>query len=183
MLWRALAATYNRLPWVSRLLAAIYNRAPVALQRRVMESAHPRFLVGVHGLGIDPAGRVILARHRFGSSQWRLLGGFISRRESLQDALRREIDEETGLEIEVGPVLEANTGYDWARVEIVYAYRVIGGTPALTQELEELAAFELARLPDVRPDQRRYIERHAVSATDWARGRIEPVTLGVEVRR
>lgn len=153
------------------LLATIFNRVPVRWQRRILDRAHPRFLVGVNGLGVTGDGRVILARHRFGAPQWRLLGGFIGRDESFQDALRREIREETGLEVEVGPILEANTGHRWARVEVAYAYRVTGGRRALSGEVLELAEFAPSALPPMRADQHGYIERHAARAIDWARAR------------
>jgi ADP-ribose pyrophosphatase YjhB (NUDIX family) len=160
-----------------RALASIYNRIPVRWQRRILDRANARFLVGVNGIGVDPHGRVVLARHRFGSPQWRLLGGFIERDESFQDALHREIREETGLEIEVGPVLEANTGHRWARVEVVYAYRVIGGRIALTGEIAEVDAFDPDDLPELRADQRGVIERHTAAARAWARERREPATM------
>jgi 8-oxo-dGTP diphosphatase len=163
-----------------RALAIVYNRIPVSWQRRILDRAHRRFLVGVNGVGVEPDGRVILARHRFGSPQWRLLGGFISRDESFQDALRREIREETGLEIEVGPILEANTGHRWARVEVVYAYRVVGGRLALTSEVQEVRAFSPTALPEVRADQRGLVERHAAVAWGWARERRQPETLAIE---
>lgn len=162
-----------------RVLASLFNKIPVRWQRRILDRAHARFLVGVNGLGVTGDGRVILARHAFGSPQWRLLGGFIGREESLQDALRREIREETGLEVEVGPLLEANTGVRWARVEIVYAYRVIGGRFAPTNEVSEIGSFAPSQLPPVRADQRGYVERHLASATAWARERSEPATIGV----
>jgi ADP-ribose pyrophosphatase YjhB (NUDIX family) len=162
-----------------RVLAAIFNRVPVRWQRRILDRTHPRFLVGVNGIGISAGGSVILARHRFGSPQWRLLGGFIAREESLQDALRREIREETGLDIEVGPLLEANTGHRWARVEIVYAYRVVGGDLAPTNEILEVASFPPAQLPAVRADQRGLVERHAAAAAAWARERVDPATIAI----
>jgi len=120
-----------------RALAVIFNAFPVRWQRRFMTAAHHRFLVGVTGLGVDDAGRVLLARHRFGAPQWRFLGGFLHPKERVEDALTREIREETGLAIEVGPILEAVTGYRWARVELVFAFRVTGGTQALTGEVVE----------------------------------------------
>ncbi len=162
---------------VWRLAAGLFNGLPVRWQRRILDRAHPRFLVGVNGIGVTADGGVILARHRFGAPQWRLLGGFIAREESLQDALRREIREETGLEIEVGPLLEANTGHRWARVEIVYAYRVVGGTVALTSEVLEISSFPPAQLPPVRADQRGLVERHAATAAAWARARDDPATI------
>jgi ADP-ribose pyrophosphatase YjhB (NUDIX family) len=153
-----------------RALALVFNSFPVRWQRRFMTAAHERFLVGVTGLGVDAQGRVLLARHRFGAPQWRFLGGFLHRKERVEDALAREMREETGLVIEVGPVLEIVTGYRWARVELVFAFRVVGGTEALTAEVAELGWFPPDGLPDVRADQRGLIERHLARARAWAGG-------------
>lgn len=136
-----------------------------------MSAANDRFLVGVTGLGIDAQGRVLLARHRFGAPEWRFLGGFLHPRERVEDALAREILEETGLVVEVGPILEVVTGYRWERVELVFAYRVMSGSVALTDEVAELRGFPATDLPEVRADQRGLIERHAASAIEWAKGR------------
>lgn len=152
-----------------RALALIFNAFPVRWQRRFMTAAHDRFLVGVVGLGVDDQGNVLLARHRFGAPQWRFLGGFLQRHERVEDALSREIREETGMVIEVGPVLEVVTGYRWRRVELVFAYRVTGGSVRLTDEVAELRGFPPDALPEVRADQRGLIERHAAAAAAWAR--------------
>lgn len=157
-----------------RLLAYVFNAVPVRWQRRILDRTQSRFLVGVVGLGVDQDGRVILARHRFGAPQWRFLGGFLSPRERLEDALAREVREETGIEIEVGPILEANQGYRWQRIELVYAYRPLGGTERLSEELVEVRAFEPTDLPDVRADQRGIIERRAREAAEWASRRQRP---------
>ena len=151
-----------------RVLALFYNALPVRWQRRILDRTQSRFLVGVVGLGVDPNGHVILARHRFGAPEWRFLGGFLSPRERLEDALKREVREETGIDIEVGPILEANQGFRWQRIELVYAYRPVGGVERLSEELVELRAFDPADLPDVRADQRGIIERRSAQAVLWA---------------
>ena len=137
-----------------RALALVFNAFPVRWQRRFLTAAHDRFLVGVVGLGIDRQGHVLIARHRFGAPQWRFLGGFLARRERVEEALAREIREETGLSAEVGPLLEVVTGYRWQRVELVFAYRLNAGSETLSDELLELRSFDPADLPDMRAGQR-----------------------------
>ena len=151
-----------------RLLAVVFNAFPVRWQRRFMTAAHDRFLVGVTGRGGDAEDKGLRARHRCGAPQWRFLGGFLPPRERVEDALAREIREETGLVVEVGPVLEVVTGYRWERVEIVFAYRVSSGSAALTSEILELRSFAPDQLPEVRADQRGLIERHSAAAITWA---------------
>ncbi len=154
-----------------RLLAFLFNAIPVRWQRRFMTVANDRFLVGVTGLGADPDGNLLLARHRFGAPQWRFLGGFLRRGERVEDALAREIAEETGLRVEVGPLLEVVTGFRWQRVELIFAYRVTGGTERLSGEVAELRSFAEEALPEMRADQHGLIERHAAAAISWARAR------------
>lgn len=152
-----------------RLLAVAFNRIPSWWQQRILDRAHARFLVGVVGIGLGPDGRLLLARHRFGQPEWRLLGGFMSRDETPREALAREIREETGLLVEVGPLLEANAARRWQRIELAYAFRVGGGSARLTDEVKELGTFAADDLPAIRADQRELIQRHAATALAWAR--------------
>lgn len=161
-----------------RALAAAFNRFPVRWQRRVMTASHDRFLVGVVGIGVDEEGRVILARHRFGAPEWRFLGGFLRKRERVEEALAREISEETGLSIEIGPILEVVTGHRWPRVELVFAYRILGGIETLSGEVIELRTFRMDALPQLRADQRGLIERQGARAAAWARERGGPAAGG-----
>jgi ADP-ribose pyrophosphatase YjhB (NUDIX family) len=67
--------------------------------------AHP--VVGV-GAVIVRDGRALLVRrgHEPRKGEWSLPGGLLHLGESLADAVRREVREETGLEIELGPIIE-----------------------------------------------------------------------------
>ena len=59
-----------------------------------------QFRIGVFALIFDEDQRVLLA-HRRDINWWNLPGGGMERGETVEDAVRREVREETGLEIEV----------------------------------------------------------------------------------
>ena len=66
-----------------------------------------RPIVGV-GAVIVKDGKVLLVRRRYEplAGQWSLPGGTLELGETLQEGVAREMREETGLEVEVGPVIE-----------------------------------------------------------------------------
>ena len=162
-----------------RVLARIYNALPTRWQRRILDRANPRFLVGVVGVGVTSDERFLLGRHRFGSSRWRLLGGFLHYDEPLAVGLAREIREETGLEVEVGPLLEASATRGWGHIELIYGYRPVGGAVVLAAEILELRGFAADALPVMRADHLAIVERHAAAVTAWARRRSDPATIAV----
>jgi len=63
--------------------------------------------VGVGGV-VTRDGRALIIRrgHEPRKGEWSLPGGLVELGERLIDAVRREIEEETGLDVEVGPMVE-----------------------------------------------------------------------------
>ena len=67
--------------------------------------AHP--VVGVGAVVVRDGKALIIKRaHEPRKGEWSLPGGLLELGESLQDAAHREIKEETGLDVDVGPVIE-----------------------------------------------------------------------------
>ena len=66
-----------------------------------------RPIVGVGGVVVDD-GKVLLVRRRYEplKGHWSLPGGMVEIGETLEAALTRELLEETGLVVDVGPVIE-----------------------------------------------------------------------------
>jgi mutator protein MutT len=63
--------------------------------------------VGVGAVIVD-GGKVLIVKRKYDplAGQWSLPGGGVELGETLEDSIVREMREETGLEIEVGPVIE-----------------------------------------------------------------------------
>jgi mutator protein MutT len=66
-----------------------------------------RPIVGVGAVIVD-AGRVLLVKRRYEplAGRWSIPGGTLELGETLETGVAREMREETGLEIEIGPVIE-----------------------------------------------------------------------------
>src|SRR5262245_12294778 len=64
-------------------------------------------VVGVGAVIVRDGKALIVKRaHEPRKGEWSLPGGRVELGESLEDATRREIKEETGLDVEVGPIVE-----------------------------------------------------------------------------
>ena len=116
-----------------------------------------RPIVGVGGV-VFVGGRVLLIKRRFEplAGRWSLPGGALEVGETLAEGLAREMKEETGLDVGVGPVVDVFdriTRDDQGRVRfhyvlVDYLCTVRGGTPAAGSDVAEIALVdpdELAR--------------------------------------
>jgi len=126
-----------------------------------------RPVVGVGGV-ILVEDRVVLIRRRFEplAGRWSLPGGALELGETLETGVAREMLEETGLEVEVGPVIDVfdRITFDDARrvryhfVLVDFLCRPVGGElragsdadDALAVQAEELGAYNLtAKATDI----------------------------------
>jgi ADP-ribose pyrophosphatase YjhB (NUDIX family) len=102
---------------------------------------------------IRDGGRILLGRRSFepGAGRWDLLGGFMDEGEEPEEALRRELLEETGLEAETGRYLGAIPdayGSDGnATINFYWEARLASGKPRPADDVAELAWFPADALP------------------------------------
>jgi ADP-ribose pyrophosphatase YjhB (NUDIX family) len=119
---------------------------------------------------LDGEGRVLLARRAGdpGKGLWDLLGGFIEEGEEPVAALRREIEEETALQIEPGEFLGGypdRYGDDGIyTLNLYWTAEISGGDLELDEELAEVGWFGPEELP--RPSE--FAFRNTLEALrDW----------------
>jgi mutator protein MutT len=126
--------------------------------------------VGV-GAVIVQDGKVLIVKRKYDplAGQWSLPGGGVELGETLEDSIVREMREETGLEIEVGPVIEVfdritrdSTGevrYHFVLVD--YLCWPVGGELRASSDVEDARFVEPADLPQyhLTPKASQVIER------------------------
>lgn len=147
------------------LISKVWRRLPPRLRRWSMRLANTRFTVTAGAIIFNQAGQILLLKHRFrAGSGWGLPGGFLERGEQPIDALRRELREELGLEIEEVEIFAARSFRKPKQVEVLFRGRADGPVTPRTMEVERAEWFSLDALPQGLPrDQRRYIEQAAKS--------------------
>lgn len=138
---------------------------PESLRFLIMWVVNPKFLVAVDALIFNNDGACLLFHHPYRQEfQWGLPGGYIKRGEHPEDAIKREIAEESGLELHVIRLLDVHMADDYPRISLAYLAELKGDftfTPSV--EVSEAKFFMPHHLPPLFPEQIEVIQKHISS--------------------
>ena len=142
-------------------MGKMWRALPPRVRRWSMRATQARFTVTAGALIFNDARQVLLLKHRFRSgSGWGIPGGFLEADEHPEQALRRELREEIGLEVRQVEIFSARTFKRPRQVEILFRCRASGAVKPKTIEIEQAEWFSVHSLPAGLPnDQRLLIER------------------------
>lgn len=104
----------------------------------------PRHSVSVAAAIFDDSGENVLLIQRRDNGRWEPPGGVLELDETIEDGLRREVREETGLEIEIGPVTGIYKNLPRGIIALVLRCRMKGGEPHETSEARAVRWTSLA---------------------------------------
>ena len=147
------------------LLGKFWRRLPKQFRRWGVLLTESRFTVTVGAVITDQAGRILLLQHRFRPGQqagggWGIPGGFVKTGEQPEAAIRRELREEIGLELESLTIAFVRALERYRQIEIIF--RCSAKTEVQTQS-REISRAEWFTPDDLPPglsdDQRNLIER------------------------
>ena len=106
-------------------------------------------------------GDVLLLRQTRGNKLWTLPGGKVRQRESLKEALRREVEEEIGLQIQSVSLAGLFDRPQKAAITFLYAARIKGHRDAIVPKRTEIETvkFSSALPGDATPSLRFFWKR------------------------
>ncbi|HEY3942587.1 MAG TPA: NUDIX domain-containing protein [Acidimicrobiales bacterium] len=124
-------------------------------------------------------GRILLVRRRYGARAglWCIPCGHVGWDEDIRAAGARELLEETGLQVEVGEVLEAQSNFwrpDRQTVGVWFAGRRVGGTLRAGDDAADAAFFDFDDLPELAFATDRSVLDQLVVAAATRRSRTGP---------
>lgn len=142
------------------LIGGIWSRVPRVLRRLTMRVTHARFTVTAAAIVVDKQGRVLLLKHRFRpGTGWGIPGGFIEAGEQPDQAVRRELREEVGLELAGVEVVTTRAFKKPRQIEIVFRCRPEGDALPQSVEIRKASWFSIDSLPEGLPvDQLRLLK-------------------------
>jgi ADP-ribose pyrophosphatase YjhB (NUDIX family) len=104
------------------------------------------FRIAVSALLFDEQQRILLA-HRRDIDWWNLPGGGMEANETVEDAVKREVLEETGLLVEVGQLVGVYSKPQKQEVVLTFRCRKVGGVLTETEESRACRYFVPDDLP------------------------------------
>ncbi len=142
-----------------RQLSVFLQKVPwtVTLARSIWRIGQPKFTAGAVGVVFNDAGYVLLVEHVFHPyAPWGLPGGWVDRNENPADTVRREMQEELQLAIEVGPILFAEINHR-NHLDLAYLCTARGTIGRLSRELLSARWYDPQNLPKLQPFHARTI--------------------------
>lgn len=148
-----------------KIVVKIWGRTPPRLQTTILRRVNPSVTLGALAVIIDPYSeradpKVLLGWHPYRSRRgmaWGLLGGALKKRDQEvadpEQAVVREVREETGLDVEVVKLLAIDTDWHTRTMDFYYACALRHGYPDLAAplpnpEVTKLNWFRISELAD-----------------------------------
>jgi 8-oxo-dGTP diphosphatase len=140
---------------------AVWRLTPAVIRRRAVRLGQKRFTVTAGAFIFDDHGRLLLLEHVFRpDSGWGIPGGFLSKGEEPETALRRELLEEIGVELGDVHLLFVRTLRRPPQIEVYFRAAALGHPEPCSFEIKRAEWFEIDALPEeLSKDQRRLIRR------------------------
>lgn len=149
-------ARFDPIEMLREQIGFAWKILPSWLRLGVIRTTQSKFTVSAAAVIVNPEGKVLLLNHLLRPySGWGLPGGFLTAAEQPEDAIRREILEETGLELDNVMMFRVRTVN--RHIEILFRAEAAGEAQVQSREILELGWFDPDNLPEGFPGSQRIV--------------------------
>lgn len=144
---------------IKKIVKKIWEKLNPEMRLKIVRSTQEKFTVSVAAIVVDKNEQVLLLNHVLRSdSGWGIPGGFIKSGEQSEPAVRREIREETGLELENIKLIRLRTTN--RHIEILFRASPVGTARVKSLEINELGWFKVGEMPEkMNHSQKQMVEK------------------------
>lgn len=145
------------------LFGKIWKKLPKGARRWLTRRFQTSFTASAAGIILNEAGQVLLLNHILRPvSGWGMPGGFMNVGEQPEAAFRREIREETGLELQDVRLSRIRTLH--RHMEIIFVAKSNGKASVNSREITELGWFDVDNMPPEMSIDQQFLIREILSA-------------------
>lgn len=144
---------------LKKTVQTIWRKLPPSFRRIIVRATQPAFTVSVAAIIVNEKGEVLLLDHVLRTApSWGMPGGFLASGEQPVAAVRRELREETGMEITGAELIRVRT-VGRRHVEIMFRAEAVGTATVKSREINAVGWFKPSEMPKSMTSlQRRIIE-------------------------
>lgn len=132
---------------IKKIAGAIWKKLTPRARTRVVRLTQQKFTVSVAAVVTNEKGEILLLDHVLRPvSNWGIPGGFLEAGEQPDEAIKRELLEETGLALKNISMARVRTS--GRHVEILFRAKATGEARAVSREINAAAWFSAADIPE-----------------------------------
>ena len=131
---------------LKKIVGKIWRKMPPFVRRKIIRTTQTTFTASVAAIIENEAGEILLLDHVLRpASGWGIPGGFLTGGEQPIEAVRRELREETGIELTDVKILRVQTVN--RHIEIIFRAKTTDKAEVKSREINSLGWFRADELP------------------------------------
>ena len=134
-------------PMLKRIIGKIWEKMPPLLRMKIVRTSQQKFTVSVAAIIINENDEILLLDHVLRpAASWGIPGGFLNHDEQPSDGVRRELLEETGIELTNVEMFQVRTIR--RHIEILFRAEAVGTPLVKSREINAVGWFRADNMPE-----------------------------------